>query len=193
MAEERENSISPLEAIEKPDKNQKSVQDDALDTKFLDELEFTDMEIKCNGRTIHCHKWILACQSSVLKQEFRTEKFVKMPILEVSEDNLKATIEVLRFLYKGKIDNKFEFEAFKGAHLYDVQVMIDMYDNNFPEVLTIENVCSFHELDIKNEQFNEQLKTFTNDHLEEIVATKKWLEFTMDNPKLLARIIRSLK
>ena len=190
--EERENSISPLEAIEKPDKNQKSVQDDDLDTKFLDELEFTDMEIKCNSRTIHCHKWILACQSSVLKQEFRTEKFVKMPVLEVSEDNLKATIEVLRFLYKAeKIDNKFE--AFKGSLLYDVQVMIDMYENNFSEILTIDNVCSFHELDIKNEHFKEQLKTFTNDHLEEIVATKKWLEFTMANPKLLARIIRSLK
>ena len=116
---------------------------------------------------------------------------MKVPILEVSEDNLKATIEVLRFLYTGKFEEKFE--AFKGAHLYDVQVMTDMYENNFPDLLTVDNVCQFHELDIKNENFKEQLKTFTNDHLEEVVATKKWLEFTTGNPKLLARIIRSLK
>ena len=81
------------------------------DTEFLDDLEFTDMEVVIKGKTYKVHKFMLS-KSPVLKSFITNEAFDG--IIDIPDELGTAFTEVLRFLYEnGKILN-FE-EGLKGT------------------------------------------------------------------------------
>ena len=42
-------------------------QETSFREKLYAEKEFVDVKILCNGKTFHCHKNVLSCQSEVFK------------------------------------------------------------------------------------------------------------------------------
>ena len=71
------------------------------DTEFLDDLEFTDMEVMIKGKTFKVHKFMLS-KSPVLKSFITDEAF--KGFIDIPDELGNAFTEVLRFLYEnGKV------------------------------------------------------------------------------------------
>ena len=71
------------------------------DTEFLDDLEFTDMEVMIKGKTYKVHKFMLS-KSPVLKSFITDEAFEGF--IDIPDELGNAFTEVLRFLYEnGKV------------------------------------------------------------------------------------------
>ncbi len=80
-------------------------------TKALDDETFSDVRLKCNGKTFHCHKIILAAASTVFRKMFLSG-------LKESENNAMVEIEdvssaeifekFLKQLYHGDVQSDYK-------------------------------------------------------------------------------------
>ena len=109
-----------------------------LDWDFLKELnamKYPDMKITCLGSSVNCHRWILDKNSPVFDKIFSNEDFEKTRVMNIEPKDLKPTIEVLRFIYKGIINSSVH--AYIGAYMYQVQEMIDKYQDSLNQILSV--------------------------------------------------------
>ena len=147
---------------------------ETLDLDFLKELnsmKYTDMKITCLGQVVNCHRWILGRDSPVFDKIFSNEDFEKTRVMKIEPKDLKPTIEVLRFIYKGIIN--CSADSFKGAHMYQVQEMIDKYQDSLNQFLSVDKFFDFCEIEPKSDELKLQLKNFAKENLVEIFGTKQ--------------------
>ena len=190
MMEDSETEIQ-VEKVDKVTEVPKAGQVwDDVDVEFLyelDNMKFPDMKIECLGRTVNCHRVYLCQKSPIFDKIIDDDSFNETRIFEVAEKDLKCTIEVLRFIYKDFI--KDTIQGYRGAYLYRVQAMMDMYEKSLFKILSIDNITDFYQIEPKNDKLKLHLKVYTKEHLEEILASNKWKKLS---PKFQAKIIKSL-
>ena len=146
------------------------------DLDFLKELngmKYTDMKITCLGEAVNCHRWILGKDSPVFDNIFLNEDFEKTRVMKIEAKDLKPTVEVLRFIYKGIINKSDFVQGIKGAYMYQVQAMIDKYQDSLNQILSVDNFFDFCEIQPKSDELKLQLKTFAKENLVEIFGAKQ--------------------
>ena len=92
---------------------------------FLDE-EFSDVKIICGGKTFHCHKNVLSCQSSVFKSMLNDSDMVEAKSGEIKiTDIFSVTMEkLLFFIYHDDLDeNKISGELMLAADKYNISAL----------------------------------------------------------------------
>ena len=117
---------------------------------FLDE-EFSDVRIICEGKTFHCHKNVLSCQSSVFKTMLNDSDMVEAKLGEIKiNDIFSFTMEnLLFFIYHDDLDeNKISGELMLAADKYNISALYKFCVNYFDKNLTEENA-----LDVMNSAY----------------------------------------
>ena len=104
----------------------------------------------------------------VFDELFSNEDFEKTRVMKIEARDLKPTVEVLRFIYKGIFNSSVQ--VFKGAHMYQVEAMINKYEKSLNQILSVDN---FFDIEPKSEELKLQLKSFAKENLVEIFGTKK--------------------
>ena len=149
------------------------------DLDFLKELngmKYTDMKITCLGEAVNCHRWILGKDSPVFDTIFLNEDFEKTRVMKIEAKDLKPTVEVLRFIYKGIINKSDSVQGIKGAYMYQVQSMIDKYETietSLTQILSVDNIFDFCAIEPKSDELKLQLKIFAKEHLVEIFGNNQ--------------------
>ena len=106
--------------------------------QMLEDKEFSDVEIHCNGKVFSCHQSILAARSSVLRAMLQAEMREAQTKRIVIQDSTPEIVgEMLRFIYTGDISDEKLSEM-----VTDLLRVADMYELDFLRKICDANLCS---------------------------------------------------
>ena len=106
--------------------------------QMLEDKEFSDVEIHCNGKVFSCHQSILAARSSVLRAMLQAEMREAQTKRIVIQDSTPEIVgEILRFIYTGDISDEKLSEM-----VTDLLRVADMYELDFLRKMCEANLCS---------------------------------------------------
>ena len=161
---------------------------------FLDE-EFSDVKIICEGKTFHCHKNVLSCQSSVFKRMLNDSDMVEAKLGEIKiTDIFSFTMEkLLFFIYHDDLDeNKISGELMLAADKYNISALYKFCVNYFDKNLTEENAMDvMNSAYLKNETdlFGKACK-FVSKH--KLIGKEDWQNMKKNNPDYVVAILEAI-
>ena len=161
---------------------------------FLD-AEFSDVKIICEGKTFHCHKNVLSCQSSVFKRMLNDSDMVEAKLGEIKiTDIFSFTMEnLLFFIYHDDLDeNKISGELMLAADKYNISALYKFCVNYFDKNLTEENAMDvMNSAYLKNETdlFGKACK-FVSKH--KLIGKEAWQDMTKNSPDYVIDILDAM-
>ena len=161
---------------------------------FLDP-EFSDVKIVCEGKTFHCHKNVLSCQSSVFKTMLNDSDMVEAKSGEIKiTDIFSFTMEnLLFFIYHDDLDeNKISGELMLAADKYNISALYKFCVNYFDKNLSEENAMDvMNSAYLKNETdlFGKACK-FVFKH--KLIGKEAWQDMNKNSPDYVIDILDAM-
>ena len=161
---------------------------------FLD-AEFSDVKIICEGKTFHCHKNVLSCQSSVFKTMLNDSDMVEAKLGEIKiTDIFSFTMEnLLFFIYHDDLDeNKISGELMLAADKYNISALYKFCVNYFDKNLTEENAMDvMNSAYLKNETdlFGKACKCVFKHKL---IGKEAWQDMNKNSPDYVIDILDAM-
>ena len=156
--------------------------------------EFSDVKIICEGKTFHCHKNVLSCQSSVFKTMLNDSDMVEAKSGEIKiTDIFSFTMEnLLFFIYHDDLDeNKISGELMLAADKYNISALYKFCVNYFDKNLSEENAMDvMNSAYLKNETdlFGKACK-FVFKH--KLIGDEDWQDIKKNNPSYAFEVLEA--
>lgn len=113
----------------------------------MENENFSDVTLTLNGKNFEVHRAILAARSSVFKALFEIDmnKEKKTDVVEIKEDDCEAFVELLHFIYTGKVNNldKFAYNLFRLSDKYDLRDLKRICERSLSSTLKFDNAIDF--------------------------------------------------
>ncbi|XP_051168007.1 speckle-type POZ protein-like A [Leptopilina boulardi] len=113
------------------------------DECFISEDKIKDVNLHVGNKTIHAHKSILTSKSTVFNKMFAIDmKESVTNDVNVTDINYEVFVEVLRFMYTGKIEKSDELalEILNAAHFYQIEDLMIVCEEVLSKNLDSDNV-----------------------------------------------------
>ncbi|KAJ8680889.1 hypothetical protein QAD02_016676 [Eretmocerus hayati] len=161
---------------------------------FLNDQDFSDVTLVVEGKKLYAHRIILSNGSDVFAAMLKEESKEKMPkIIEIEDFDHDVILELLRFLYGGKV-NCLELVSEKlliAADKYGVSLLKNLCEKYLCSTLTIENVLKMIMFSdcFKLEKLFQQSLLFFRKHKTEVTGLKEFgLSIKKMDPPLIAKM-----
>merc|ERR1719483_476063 len=167
--------------------------------KAFERQEFCDFDIYCGDRNIRCHKMVLASRSPVFRamllndmEESSTQK-VEPKNFDYNTMNL-----VLRFLYKGNIENgpleKHTEAIFKAADYYEINDLKKICEKLLIKKISISNMLELLVLAdmYKAPDLKDAAKCLIISNSRELLKMNKWKEKLKQSSHLVYEVLEAV-
>ena len=168
-----------------------------LSETLYNDAEFKDVSIKCEGKTLRCHKLVLQCQSGYFKGLLQhQESFQGKPgEISVTDTSAETMEKVLFYMYNDSIDeSKIDVELLKVADKYLMNNLVATCVEFFKSNLTLENALDIMLVAYQMNQNNllETTFKFACDNKGQLAKTEMWNNMIRDHSDLIAKLINSI-
>ena len=160
--------------------------------------EFFDFKFICNGKTIQCHKIVLASQSDVFKTMFLNMDMSEAKSGEVKIDDFTAeTIETLvYYLYNQEVKDVslINTDLLRVAEKYNISRLLEMCSGHLQSNLSPTNaldVLLTAHLTNQEDLFKAASK-FVSQNTGNLTKTTAWKEMNKTNPMMIKNILSSV-
>ena len=185
-------------------------QETSFREKLYADKEFVDVKILCNGKTFHCHKNVLSCQSEVFKTMIKnkaieyaliknkslTEK--KTGIMKIEENDFSSDVmeQLLYFVYHDKVKDAkmINTDLLLAADMYNMQGLVDECCKHFESTLSLQNALDILVLAETTNQKNlfDTASRFVGKNLGKLDKSSAYQEMVNENPKMFTRVFSKM-
>jgi len=166
-----------------------------LASKLFNRKKLSDFKIICDGKTIDCHKNVLATQSDVFETMFMNMDLDEAKSGEVEIEDLDFdTMETLiYFLYNEEIQDQklINTKLLYAADKYNVSELLEICATFLKCNLSVENaldvlVASHH---LNQQDLLKAASDFVCENKGQLANTEAWEEMIKTNPTLVATVL----
>ena len=116
--------------------------------QMLEDKDFSDVEIHCNGKVFSCHQSILAARSSVFRAMLQAEmREAQTKRIDIQDSRPEIVGEMLRFIYTGDISDEnltvMATDLLRVADMYELDFLRKMCEANLCSSLKVENSIEY--------------------------------------------------
>jgi hypothetical protein len=163
-----------------------------LHIKISGVLSTPDFHLICEGKTIPCHKDVLAAQSTffgVLLKPGNEWKENQTGELKIEDFSLKTVQSMLEFIYTQQLSNTKDYtrNLLMIADKYDIKSLFDRCDQELASQVCLDNVLDLH--DILKWIYASQLKRstvqFIAKNYDAVKGQRKYTDMTSEEKTLL--------
>jgi len=161
--------------------------------------EFTDFEIVCEDRNLHCHKVVLAARSPVFRAMLLNDmEESSRARVEPKEFNSSTMTMLLKFLYTGAIEqellDKNAEAVFKAADYYEVTGLKVLCEKTLMRKVTIGNMLEMFLLAdmYKAPDLREATKSLIVTNSRELLKKRQWKEKLKESGHLVFEILEAV-
>ena len=178
----------------------KNIFSNKLGEKIYAEKELVDINIQCDGKTFHCHKLVLSCQSQVFKAMIENKHLIEKEseVLEIDENDISAETmdQFVYFLYHEKFKDikMINPELLVAADKYVVRDLFDECCKYFQSNLSLQNalgVLVSAEMTNQKDLF-EAASRFVCKNSGSLNKTSTYNKLLKNNPTMIANVLSKM-
>jgi hypothetical protein len=169
-----------------------------LGEKIYAEKELVDINIQCDGKTFHCHKLVLSCQSQVFKAMIENMIEKESEVLEIDENDISAETmdQFVYFLYHEEFKDikMINPELLVAADKYVVRDLFDECCKYFQPNLSLQNalgVLVSAEMTNQKDLF-EAASRFVCKNIGSLNKTSTYKKLLKNNPTMIANVLSKM-
>ena len=167
--------------------------------KLLNNKEFSDVEIECDGEIFNCHKAVLSIRSDYFQAMFQADmaenRSNKVAIKDVDSQVVR---EILQFIYTGATNKNVlkekSRELLAAANQYQLDLLKSICEDHLCSHLQIDNAIenlvfgAFHQAS----KLRMMAMKVIARNLVKLVGTEEYQDLVKDHPSLAAEIPKAL-
>jgi len=164
---------------------------------LLEEGDYSDVLIQCEGRHFKCHKAILSSRSPVFRAMFQHKSMLEQQKNAVDIQDLSAaTVErMLKYVYSGRMDMMDDMcDLLAAADKYDLKELKSSCEMSLSESLSNQNAVDL--LILADRHTSHDLRKaaldFLLSNLSSVVKRDTWQEKLKSYPDIMAQIIQAM-
>lgn len=160
--------------------------------------QFSDITLILNGMQFLAHKCILASRSSVFQQMFKEHSLIgnELHLIDLSEFENKVIMEVLRYMYTGKIENLHLLgsDILAAAVRYDLQGLKLVCEEHFIHGLHVNNAWQLLVTADRHKAFKLRLRAinFITEHAKEMIDSPGYIFTQNSYPHLVTEVFNAM-
>ena len=167
--------------------------------KLMNDQEFSDVEIECDGKIFNCHQAILSTRSDVLRAMFQAD-MAESRTKEVTIKDMDSDVarEMLHFIYTGGTNEDVlkekSGELLAAAERYQLNVLKSICEEHLCSILQINNAVEnlvFGDLHQASKLRRMALKVIAR-NLDKVVKTEEYQNLLKHHLSLAAEIPMAL-
>jgi len=163
---------------------------------LLDNSTLTDVTIKCDNKTLECHKAILSARSNVFQAMFTHDMKERKNNEILIEDLDYATVaDMVRFIYAGRLSDMAPKAGtlLSAAEKYDIRDLKEICCNHLSANLNTEQIVDILVLSdlYKAAELKATSIQFLLSHKEEVFSQPDWKAKLAGHPDLLMEVLEA--